>query len=62
MEKSGKKEKVIEKFYYLRNYNIFNFDFLSKNEPASKKVGIAESPIIINQSLRMNRNSMENRL
>ena len=43
MEKSGKKEKVIEKFYYLRNYIIFYFVFLSKNEPASKKVGIAES-------------------
>lgn len=36
--------------YYLKDYNIFYFVFLAKNVPASKNVGMAESPVIINQS------------
>lgn len=51
MEKSDKKEKGNRKILLPKNYNIFQFDFRSKNDPASKKVGIAESPMIINQSL-----------
>lgn len=36
--------------YYLLDYTIVYFLFLAKNDPASKKVGAAANPIIINQS------------
>jgi hypothetical protein len=44
-------EKVIERTpYYLLDYIINYLDFLAKNDPASKKVGIAAKPIIKSQS------------